>query len=65
MAENRVISDDISVAAGDAALALREVARSLGVDPASGADSLVAAVEVLQERFRQARLGRGELTHGQ
>ncbi|XLY90481.1 hypothetical protein ACK8QS_22690 (plasmid) [Ectopseudomonas mendocina] len=55
LAECTVIDDEASTAARDAVRALREVARSLGVDPAQGADSISAAVEALQERFRQAR----------
>ena len=55
LAESSVISGEASTAACDAVRALREVARSLGVDPAQGADSIVVAVEALQERFRQAQ----------
>jgi len=55
LADSSVISDEASTAARDAVRALREVARSLGVDPTQGADSVCVAVEALQERFRQAR----------
>jgi len=55
LADSTVISDEASTAARDAARALREAARSLGIDPTQGADSVVAAIESLQERYRQAR----------
>jgi hypothetical protein len=55
IADSTVISDETSTAARDAAYALREVTRALGVDPALGASGIVAAVEALQERLRQAR----------
>jgi hypothetical protein len=55
LADSTVLSDEASTAARDAARTLREVARTLGVDTTQGADSISAAVEALQERFRQAR----------
>lgn len=55
LADSSVLSDEASTAARDAARALREVARSLGVDHTQGADSVCVAVDALQERFRQAK----------
>ncbi|MGO4801128.1 hypothetical protein ACEN2T_17760 [Pseudomonas sp. W22_MBD1_FP4] len=55
IAESSVISVEASTAARDAVRALREITRALAVDPSAGADSVVASVEGLQERFRKAR----------
>ncbi len=55
LADSNVLSAEATTAARDAARSLREVTRSLGIDPAQGADSINVAIEALKERFRQAQ----------
>lgn len=55
MAASNDLSEECCIASRDSADTMRAVIRLLGVNPAEPASGIVAAVEALQDRFRELR----------